>query len=134
MDDDDMRMREDPIDLSPLDPARDAARWSDMLASVAARARARHAANLRARSLSRELVRRGAPAFALAAAAAAIVWLARPKPRVLSETDASAASSSDPIDVLSSWALDGSAGGSIDPRELLLTGSSDSGGGDHVAR
>jgi hypothetical protein len=97
-------LSENPVDLSSLDPARDPARWDRIVAATAARARAR-------RSLSREVVRRGVPEFVLAAAAAAVIWLARPR--------AAPAPTRAPADVLATWAMDG---GEIDPRELLLAG------------
>jgi len=111
-----MHEDEEPVDFSPIDPARDATRWNALVASVAARARAR-----RKPSLARELTRRGVPAFALAAAAAAIVWLARPRPSPSPEPAGAARA---PADVLATWALDG--GG--DPIDLLGEG------GDHAGR
>ena len=114
-----MHEDEEPVDFSPIDPARDAPRWDALVASVAARARAR-----RKPSLARELTRRGVPAFALAAAAAAIVWLARPKPRPAPADGAPPSASRAPADVIATWALDG--GG--DAIELLALG------GDHAGR
>jgi hypothetical protein len=113
-----MHEDEQPVDLSPIDPARDGARWDALVASVAARARAR-----RRPSLARELVRRGVPAFALAAAAAALVWLAKPRPRPAPD-DAPAPTSRDATDVIATWGLTG-GGDAID-----LLGA----GGDHAVR
>jgi hypothetical protein len=111
-----MHEDEEPVDLSLIDPARDTARWDALVASVAARARAR-----RRPSLARELVRRGVPAFALAAAAAAFVWLARPRPPA---GPPPASASRDATDVIATWGLDG-GGDAID-----LLGA----GGDHAGR
>ena len=55
------------IDLSALDPSRDAAGWERRIASVVERARVR-----------RRIVRRGALAVSLAAAAAITLWLLAP--------------------------------------------------------
>src|SRR5262245_57176477 len=107
-----MHEEDDPVDFSLLDPSRDAARWDSIVASVAARARARR------RSLARELVRRGVPAFAMAAAAAATVWLAAPS------RNSDAATAHTPADVVTAWAL----GGAADPRDLVMTE------GDHGSR
>ncbi|HTJ44377.1 MAG TPA: hypothetical protein VL463_19875 [Kofleriaceae bacterium] len=103
---------QEPIDLSPLDPSRDRARWDHLVSSVAARARAR-----RRPSVARELVRRGVPAFVLAAAAAAFVWIARPAPKPMPPP-----ASNDPSDVIIGWAY-----GSADASALVY-------GGDHASR
>lgn len=62
---------DEPIDLAALDPSRDAARWEHAITGVAARGRERYLAR-------RALVRRGAVAVVLAAAAALAVWLGAP--------------------------------------------------------
>jgi hypothetical protein len=113
-----MHEDEEPVDLSPIDPARDAPRWDALVASVAARARAR-----RRPSLARELVRRGVPAFALAAAAAAVVWIARPRPEPAPPPAERA-----PSDVIATWGLTG-GGDAID-----LLGAGEARGGDHADR
>lgn len=96
-------MDEPPVDLSPIDPSRDGARWAHLVASVAARARAR-----RRPSFAGSLVRSGVPAFVLAAAAAAAVWIARPRPRV------EPARAAEPADLIASWAY-----GAADPTALV---------------
>jgi hypothetical protein len=100
-------MDEPPVDLSPLDPSRDRARWDRLVASVAARARARRP------SFAQVLVRGGVPAFALAAAAALAVWIARPAPR------APAPVTRDAADAITGWAY----GASADPFALVYGGS-----------
>ena len=66
-------MDDERIDLSALDPSRDAARWDQMIESVAARA-------LEARSrpspVALQVVAWAPAALVLAAAAALVVWLA----------------------------------------------------------
>lgn len=67
-----MEPEPDRIDLSVLDPHRDRARWEDAVSRVAARA-------LELRQLRRVVVRRGATALVLAAAAALALWFTAPK-------------------------------------------------------
>jgi hypothetical protein len=68
-----MEPEPEPVDLTALDPSRDEARWERAIASVAAR-------GLERRRLRRAVVRRGAVAVVLAAAAGIAVWWAAPKP------------------------------------------------------
>ncbi len=67
-----MEPEPDRIDLAPLDPSADAARWERSIASVAARGREE-------RRLRRAIVRRGGFAVVLAAAAGLVVWLSAPR-------------------------------------------------------
>ena len=62
-------------------------------------------------------MRRAAPAFALAAAAAIAVWLVRPSPG-----PEAARTSRAPADIVTGWALGGAA---IDPSELLWSEGDD---------
>ena len=67
-----MEPEPEPIDLAVLDPTRDAARWGSTVARVAQRA-------IDLRRLRRAVVRRGAIAFALAMAAALVLWFTAPR-------------------------------------------------------
>lgn len=96
----------EPIDLSPLDPSRDAARWDAAIARVVARAQAG-----RKPSVMRELSRSGAVFLAVAAAAAAAMWLLRRPP-----TPASA--ERDPVTEWTRWA----SGEAVDPLGLVDSG------------
>jgi hypothetical protein len=67
------------VDLSSLDPSRDAERWQRAVASVAARGQER-------RRLRRAIVRRGAVAVVLAAAAGIAMWWSAPRPQPIAES------------------------------------------------
>jgi hypothetical protein len=67
-----MEPEPDPIDLSSLDPTRDAARFEAMASRIAARA-------IELRRLRRAVVRRGAIAVAVAMAAALVLWFSAPR-------------------------------------------------------
>jgi hypothetical protein len=67
-------MTERPIDLGPLDPSRDAARWERMVRGVAARA-AEGAARRRPAPLLVQLAAWVRPALACAAAVALLAWV-----------------------------------------------------------
>ena len=78
-----MEPEPDPIDLSSLDPTRDAARFDATVARVATRA-------IELRRLRRAVVRRGFVALAVAMAAALLLWFTAPRrdaPRAASGTD-----------------------------------------------
>ncbi len=62
-------MNDEPIDFSPLDPSRDAARWERMVQAVAARGQA-----ARAQSVPLLLLKVGRPALVVAAALAILCW------------------------------------------------------------
>ncbi|MBS2025919.1 MAG: hypothetical protein JST92_26270 [Deltaproteobacteria bacterium] len=62
-------MNDEPIDFSPLDPSRDAARWERMVQAVAARGQA-----ARAQSVPLWLLKLGRPALLAAAAIAVLCW------------------------------------------------------------
>lgn len=64
----------DRVDLSPLDPSRDKAKWETKSARIATRA-----AELR--KLRRKVVRRAAFAVVLSAAAGLALWLSAPRHR-----------------------------------------------------
>jgi hypothetical protein len=65
-------MEPEPIDLSSLDPTRDQARFDATVARIAERA-------IELRRLRRAVVRRGAIAFAVAMAAALLLWFSAPR-------------------------------------------------------
>jgi hypothetical protein len=67
-----MEPEPDRIDLAVLDPARDAVRFDATVARIASRA-------LELRCLRRAVVRRGALAFAVAMAAALVLWFSAPR-------------------------------------------------------
>lgn len=67
-----MEPEPEPIDLAVLDPTRDAARFDSAVARVAQRA-------IELRRLRRVVVRRGAIAFAVAMAAALVLWFTAPR-------------------------------------------------------
>ena len=67
-----MEPEPEPIDLAVLDPTRDAARFDSAVARVAQRA-------IELRRLRRAVVRRGAIAFAVAMAAALVLWFTAPR-------------------------------------------------------
>ena len=67
-----MEPEPDPIDLTALDPTRDGIRFDATVARVAQRA-------LELRKLRRALVRRGVVAFAVAMAAALLLWFSAPR-------------------------------------------------------
>lgn len=62
---------EDKVDLSPLDPARDPARWDTLVRGVASRALAAHRAR---NTLAFQIAAWGRPALAAAAALAIVSW------------------------------------------------------------
>ena len=70
-----MEPEPDRIDLSVLDPSRDAARWNATIGNVAARA-------LEIRRFRRAVLRRGVVALVLSAAAALVLWFAVPRREV----------------------------------------------------
>jgi hypothetical protein len=90
------------IDLSPLDPAADPARWEDVIARTAARAQAARRAP---GSFLAQLVSWGRPALGLAAALALVVWGAS----LLGGQPRRAPTRVDPAATLSRWA-EGGAG------------------------
>jgi len=59
------------LDLGPLDPSQDEARWQRMVAETARRARQQR---LRAQTVSAQLVAWGPAAVAAAAALALVIW------------------------------------------------------------
>jgi hypothetical protein len=63
---------DEPVDLSALDPKRDAVRFDAQVARIAQRA-------IELRRLRRVVVRRGVTAFAIAMAAGLALWFASPK-------------------------------------------------------
>ena len=67
---------EAPVDLSVLDPQRNAPRFDATVSRIAERA-------IELRRLRRAIVRRGAVAFAIAMAAALVLWFAAPKRHVV---------------------------------------------------
>ena len=89
------------LDLSALDPARDP-HWERTLTRVAERAR-------ELRAFRRAVVRRGAVAFVLAAAAAITLWLSAPRREPVHHGHA-----------LLDWAVH-----DVDPGELLGMGAND---------
>ncbi len=67
-------MEPEPIDLSVLDPRRNATRFDAAVNRIAQRA-------LEVRRLRRAVVRRGLVALALATAAGVVLWLSAPRPQ-----------------------------------------------------
>ena len=67
-----MESEPDRIDLSVLDPSRNASRWNAAVGNVAARA-------LELRRLRRAVMRRGMIALVMSAAAALVVWMLAPR-------------------------------------------------------
>ncbi|HEY5946346.1 MAG TPA: hypothetical protein VIV40_12675 [Kofleriaceae bacterium] len=67
-----MEPETNPIDLSVLDPTRDPRRFDAAVANIAQRA-------IELRRLRRVVVRRGAIAFAVAMAAALVLWFSAPR-------------------------------------------------------
>ena len=65
-------MEAEPVDLSSLDPTRDAAQFDANVARIAQR-------GMELRRLRRAVVRRGAVAFVVAMAAALVLWFAAPR-------------------------------------------------------
>jgi hypothetical protein len=109
-------MNQDPIDLSSLDPSRDAPRWEQTIREVASRAASR-AARRRSGSLSLQLVAWLRPALGCAAAAVTLSWgpsLLHPPERVPA-ADARPAPA-DRAARLAAWAA---ADGSGDAAQLL---------------
>jgi hypothetical protein len=74
-----MEPEPDRIDLSSLDPSRDARSWDAVASRVATRA-------IELRRLRRAVVRRGAVAVVLAAAAGLALWLSAPRRDVRTPT------------------------------------------------
>ena len=70
-----MESEPDRIDLSVLDPTRNASRWNAAVGNVAARA-------LELRRVRRTIMRRGMIALAMSAAAALLVWMLAPSREV----------------------------------------------------
>ena len=94
-------MDRDRIDLSALDPSRDAERWEAMVRATAARGM--DARRPSARVLA-ELVAGWRPALALAAAVAVLAWV----PSLLAarrDAAKAAAAPADPVLSTASWAL-----------------------------
>jgi len=85
------------IDLSVLDPSRDAKHWERLVRSIATRG---IHARRRPRSVQRQLLAWRLPAFGLAAGLAAAVWLVS----ALFGAPASG-TSEDPAFVLARWAM-----------------------------
>ena len=65
-------MEAEPVDLSSLDPTRDAAHFDATVARIAQRA-------IELRRLRRAVVRRGGIAFVVAMAAALVLWFSAPR-------------------------------------------------------
>lgn len=94
-------MDDDPIDLSLLDPSRDQERWSQLVASVAARAVAAHRRRF---TVSYQVRAWARPVLGLAAAAALASWIgAMMAPARDTRT---ARSDGEPAYVLAGWASD----------------------------
>ena len=92
-------MDEQKIDLSDLDPSRDAERWEELVRTVARRALA---ARRRRLTVGHQLLAWARPALAVAAVAALVSWvgnLASPEP-----TATIAEGQEDPAIVLARWA------------------------------
>lgn len=92
-------MSQDKIDFSSLDPARDPARFDQMIQSVASRALEAHSRPL---TISEQMGRWIRPALAMAAALAIVIWGAA----LLSNGAQSSTTQqkTDPAYVLSEWA------------------------------
>jgi hypothetical protein len=94
-------MNEDEIDFSPLDPARDTARWARLVESVTARALERH----RQPALALQLLEWARPTLFLAASVALLTWCGaaaregEPPPAADAENDAPW--------ILARWAVSG---------------------------
>ena len=101
-------MDPDRIDLSPLDPSRDARRWEEMVARVAARGMESRRPR---RPVLAQLAGWWRPALALVAAAAAAAWL----PALLSPSSrpdtVEVATASDPVLSVAAWSVAGSSPG-----------------------
>jgi hypothetical protein len=100
------------MDLSSLDPSRDAVRWERMIQSVANRAVA-----ARQPAVVIDLYRYARPLLALAAAVAALTWLPAllaEKPGESARSAATSAVASDPVASLSEWAERGEVPASAD--------------------
>jgi hypothetical protein len=104
-------MDERRIDLSALDPGRDPERFERMIRSVLARA-----GEPGSESVPAALVARGRIAFAIAAAAAALVWAPLLATRGGS---ASEARTSDPVALVSAWAEQGAIPAGVDVYRAL---------------
>ncbi|MCC6215913.1 MAG: hypothetical protein IT376_13695 [Polyangiaceae bacterium] len=98
-----------PLDLGPIDPSRDAARW----AATAARLGGVAASRRRRTLLARQVRARARPALAVAATVTLAIWggvlASRPAPTV-------AAPPPDPLFAVAAWAAEGAA---PDTRELV---------------
>jgi len=100
-----MEPEPDSIDLAVLDPTRDGARFDATASRIAQRA-------VELRRLRRAVVRRGATAFAVAMAAALLLWFTAPR-RAEPQRDGARSASPDILD----WAMRDAK-----PDELLLLG------------
>lgn len=105
-----MEPEPDRIDLSSLDPSRDEKRWDAVASRVATRA-------IELRRLRRTVMRRGAIAVALAAAAGLALWLSAPRRQVRAHVPSTTRSGD-----LFDWANRSD----VDPYELFELG------GDHA--
>lgn len=105
-----MEPEPDRIDLSVLDPTRDAARFAAVSARIAQRA-------IELRRLRRAVMRRGLVAVTVAMAAGLILWLSAPRPH-LTVRDHGVAGDPQPRDILD-WALR-----DVQPGDVLELGGS----------
>jgi hypothetical protein len=99
------------IDWSPLDPSLDGARWQQLIAETARRARA-----TRRPTLLGQLVAWGRPAFAGAAALAVIAWGGSGWQQHRAEEQARTAREREQAALLSRWAENDE----VPPPEVLL--------------
>jgi hypothetical protein len=107
-------MDDDRIDLSSLDPSRDAARWEARIQAVAALAAAR-----RRPSLERQLLRWARPALALAAGVALAVWATALQTEDPLTGAAALRGESQRTEALMGWAETGKLPGTLDALTLL---------------
>jgi negative regulator of sigma E activity len=92
-------MKEERIDLSPLDPSRDEARWEAMIQSAVSRGLA---ARERPYTIWSQLLEWAVPALAVAATAALAVWVGAV---IWGKSDqGSATRPAEPTQVLTQWA------------------------------
>ena len=90
-------MENERLDLSPLDPARDAAAWSSKIAVLAAKGQSLRVERNR---MGPWLLAWGRPSVALAATMALILWLATPHRAPESSTN-----TVDPTLAVAAWAV-----------------------------
>jgi hypothetical protein len=111
----------DKIDFGPLDPSQDEARWDQLVAQTARRAREHQPRG--ARTVSGQLVDWGLPAFALAAALSLLVWSAASWREGHTARATQATRQTEQAAFLLRWALNDE----VPPAEVLLqvTGAGD---------